>query len=101
MLLSFTTFDETQNINTTGAFRLYEDKAGNLWIAVKGRVYKYNGNTFTMFNEKDGLKNIGVQSMYEDKVGNFWFGTGAGLFLFNRKTFINVTKESNWPQRFR
>ncbi|MBK7668758.1 MAG: hypothetical protein IPJ32_16335 [Sphingobacteriaceae bacterium] len=77
---------------------MYEDKAGNIWVNVRGSVCRYNGISFTDFREKDGLTNTGVQSMYEDRAGNFWFGTGAGLFIFNGKTFYNVSKKGSWPQ---
>lgn len=72
---------------------VFEDKAGYIWISVRGAVRRYDpskmlatsGKSFIAYTDADGLNNCCVQSIYEDKAGNLWLGSGAGLFRFDKR----------------
>lgn len=104
LMKGLTHFTDKESLGGIAPLTMLEDKAGSLWFAARGGVYRYDpsaittgAKAFTIFNALDGLTNTGVQSIYQDKSGTLWFGTGAGLFRFDGKSkFINVTKNGPW-----
>jgi ligand-binding sensor domain-containing protein len=91
----FSRYSEEKGSNEVG--KLYLDKAGNLWVAVRGGVRRYSadivfsrnnmlqpGIGYTNFYTAEGLSNCCVQSIFEDRSGNVWFGSGAGLFRLDK-----------------
>ena len=81
----YTNFDRA-NINS-----VYEDRSGNIWIALFGRkVYRYNRqqNPFIWYHYVEGKKHTlwcSASMVQTDKSGNIWFG-GGGLDCYNPMT---------------
>lgn len=87
----FTNFTEQAGINNSSVTTIFEDKAGNLWVATElgsgelgedGGLWRFDaslpgghGKSFTKFTTKDGLIHNGVWCIVEDKSGNIWIGT--------------------------
>jgi signal transduction histidine kinase/ligand-binding sensor domain-containing protein len=69
-----------------GAFYLYEDLVGCLWLCRSDSISQYNRerDTFTTITPPD-LAGTNLYSMREDDAGNFWLGTDYGLVRWNRR----------------
>jgi PAS domain S-box-containing protein len=87
--------DNPQSISPGGAYTLYEDRSGNIWISIRnGGINKYDPVTgmFTRYqhdpaNPNSLSHNISAyDSIYEDSAGIFWFGTLNGLNRFDPLT---------------
>ncbi len=71
-----------------------EDRAGNLWFASAGSVFKYGGETLSKVSVMDQQSNTYVNSVLEDRNGNVWFATQyKGLIRFDGEDFSNVTQQ--------
>jgi ligand-binding sensor domain-containing protein len=61
----------TKGLRSGRFTRLYEDRAGNLWINTEGQgVTRYKDEVFTTYTTADGLPSNQVSMMYEDPAGN-------------------------------
>ncbi len=97
-----------QSISPGGAYTVYEDRSGNIWISIRnGGINKYDPLTgmFTRYqhdpNNPNSLShNISAyDSIYEDSAGIFWFGTLNGLNRFDpvTQTFKRFYHDANNP----
>lgn len=81
-------------------WKLYEDKAHNLWAGtcVSGKLYRYNRqkDVFEVFDEK--LSD--VISISEDNAGNLWAGTFNKLIKIDTKSKNHHFYHINHPVRF-
>ena len=84
---AFQHFTIRQGLPSNTALHLFEDKAGNIWIAAGGGACRYDGKTFRNFSTKDGLPNDGVNTFLEDKSGKIWMGTRGDLFQYDGTSF--------------
>jgi ligand-binding sensor domain-containing protein len=87
----FKVFDKS---NTPGLIdswisALHEDRAGTLWIVVRGAgLSRYRDGRFTAITKRDGLPDERVRTIHEDREGNLWIGTsGGGLIRFKDGRF--------------
>lgn len=91
----FKTFPEIKGLSSKDVGLIYEDKAGDIWIAAKHYgVYRYDGKRFVNFQENNGYTNNCIQSIREDKNRVLWFGFSGGLFRLNGTGFIHISKQS-------
>ena len=78
---SFTNYTRAHGLIGIGN-RIYEDRAGNIWVATDACASKFDGTTFSTFGNIKG-----VNSILEDRAGNFWFcTTGSGLYKYTGDT---------------
>ena len=72
-----------QGLPRSGAYSLFEDTKGYLWITLDGGgVARYDGKNFKNFDLSDGLPSRKVRAIFEDSKQNIWFGTTQGLCLY-------------------
>ncbi len=87
----------SKSISDNHLLRLYEDRAGNVWIGTaKGGANMYNArqNSFHLISHNRGgteiLSQNGVMSIYEE-TGKMWFGIdGGGLNVYDSATKITT-----------
>ena len=93
--------------------RVFEDKAGNIWLGGRSNkgVYRYDGKTITNYKlkeltiinesarfEKDRIvTHSWAWPQLEDKNGNIWFSNWAGTYRYDGKTFTSFTKTDGLP----
>ncbi len=96
--------------------RVFEDKAGNIWLGGRTNkgVYRYDGKTITNFElkeltiinesarfEKDRIINHSwAWPQLQDKNGNIWFSNWAGAYRYDGKTFTSFTKSDGLPGNY-
>jgi len=69
-----------------------EDSLGNVWLASKTGLSKYDGLNFITFNQQDGLPQDNIKYLSCDEEGNLWMGTdGSGIIKFSGEAFVTFT----------
>src|SRR5262245_8127013 len=61
---------------------LYEDGAGQLWVATYGGVNIFLNGTWSKAGVPTGLSNVIVRVICQDRSWAFWFGAEQGLFRY-------------------
>src|SRR5258706_340237 len=59
--------------------RVYEDRAGNIWVGTFEGLQRMHDNVFETYNSANGLSNNFVRDLLEDREGNLWIGTDRGI----------------------
>ena len=86
------------------AFKVAEDKFGDLWIATRQGLRRLNRETLKTVplstNDKNsrGIDNAWTKTVYCDRVGNIWIGTqGRGVFRYDNRdgTFTNFSHDNS------
>lgn len=83
---TFRHFTTREGLADNLVMRVYEDRAGIIWLAAGG-LTRYDGKSFQNFTTKDGLPGNSVRDIMEDKTGRLWIGTASGPCFYDGKTF--------------
>jgi signal transduction histidine kinase/ligand-binding sensor domain-containing protein/DNA-binding response OmpR family regulator len=77
--------NDPSSLDTQGeVYHVYNDKAGDLWVATDGGISRYN---YEKENFSSILKGITPIQFFEDRWNNFWVGTFFnGVIRLNRRT---------------
>jgi signal transduction histidine kinase/ligand-binding sensor domain-containing protein/DNA-binding response OmpR family regulator len=84
--------DNSNSISNNVIIDLAEDRNGNLWIATKGGLNKFNRSSGRMTRylhsefDKASLASNGVNRIAVDSAGNLWLATQDGLDYLNVKS---------------
>lgn len=95
----FTAYMKDDGLVSNFVFDLLFDSEGNLWVATKHGLNRFNleTNEIELFEKDDlgtGLSNNSVHVLHEDKSGNLWMGTKYGLNQINLESMdMNVIHE--------
>ncbi|WP_461451588.1 two-component regulator propeller domain-containing protein [Mucilaginibacter sp.] len=88
----------TNSLSNNNVLDLFEDQAGNIWIATAGGLNLYNSKThhFKVFTTKSGLPSDSIKAILEDNKGKLWVSTQNGLAEYNpnNNSFKNFTVEN-------
>ncbi len=80
-------YDSSSGLRSDGAFQIFEDSSGNIWLSTRGNSSNSNGlsmmakgsDKFTDLTERLGLEGRkSASSFAEDAAGNIWFGFYEG-----------------------
>ena len=66
------------------------DRVGNLWVATKGGLCRFDGSTFQTFTTEDGLPSNYIRCLFEDRKGHLWLGTEGGVVHFDGQLFQTI-----------
>jgi signal transduction histidine kinase/ligand-binding sensor domain-containing protein/CheY-like chemotaxis protein/HPt (histidine-containing phosphotransfer) domain-containing protein len=78
---------------------IYEDRAGNLWVATQTQgLFVIDAHGTRHLGMADGLPNDWVLAIHEDDRGDIWLGTTDGLALWRDGKVISLTR-SGGPLR--
>ena len=73
------------------------DRAGNLWVATKSGLCRFDGSTFQTFTTEDGLPSNCIRCLFEDRQGHLWFGTEGGVVHFDGQLFQTINSPHIGP----
>lgn len=66
---------------------LETDKEGNLWIACRQGLFRYDTQgRARLFTKEDGLANSLLEGLGKDKKGRIWMATGSGISSIDPRT---------------
>ncbi|HLL15871.1 MAG TPA: two-component regulator propeller domain-containing protein [Pyrinomonadaceae bacterium] len=82
----FTAYGRAEGLPTDVVIRLFEDRAGRLWITSYESLTLFDGGKFTTFNTADGGRNVYSFPFHEDEAGRVWFFNSRGLSFTNSST---------------
>ncbi len=94
---TFLHYTTRQGLPSNTALHLFEDKAGNIWIASGDGATRFDGKSFKIFTSKDGLPSGGVNTFMEDKTGKIWIGTRSDACYYDGKTFTVFKNKEGKP----
>ena len=80
----------SHGLPTNNVLKLYQDKAGYIWIATRDGLCKYDGYTIRTYRSDlhtpDLLTNNNIFSLCEDDRNRLWIGTYQGLNVLDKTT---------------
>ncbi len=84
----------TKGVRSSRFTRLYEDRAGNLWLATEnGGLTRYRGGVFRTYTTQDGLPSNYVRLMREEADGSLVMQTDAGFVRWKDEKFSRLQPE--------
>jgi ligand-binding sensor domain-containing protein len=83
----FTHYTTRHGLPSNMVMHLYEDKAGNIWMACGNGASCFDGQNFKHYTTQDGLPSNSINFFMEDKAGKIWLGTRGDMYTFDGKTF--------------
>lgn len=103
-------YTKDDGLKASGTFQIYEDKAGNIWVASRGVSSEGHGlnrllkgqERFEFFGEAHGYpKGKSASSFAEDRNGNLWitFYDGGGIVRFNGEKFEPINMSGSEPPK--
>ena len=66
------------------------DYTGNLWVATRRGLCRFDGSTFQTFTTEDGLTNDPIHCLFEDSQGHIWIGTDRGVVHYDGRFFQSI-----------
>ena len=63
---------------------------GDLWIATRGGLSGFDGNSFRTFTTADGLPSNCILCLFENARGHLWIGTDRGVAQYNGQFFQTI-----------
>ena len=100
--ISFTVFDTTNTpiLLTSRIFKLYEDRAGILWIGMeRGGIICYADGKFQLPKGLEELRDETITAIKEDSTGSLWIGTENWLFRYKDGELENISQVTKLPRR--
>lgn len=101
-------YTEKDGLKSSGAFQIFEDSAGDIWVSTRGLSPSGNGvarmrkgeTSFHVFGESEGLPaSRSPSSFAEDTYGNIWMGFyEGGLAKFDGDRFHIFTSADGLPK---
>jgi ligand-binding sensor domain-containing protein len=89
--------NQPNSLSQDGAFDIYEDQKGNIWITtISGfNLYRPQTQDFKIYRKSDGLVNDEVRGIMADELGFLWLITAKGLSKFDpqKELFENFVQE--------
>jgi ligand-binding sensor domain-containing protein len=76
---TFKEYAQAEGIGNLNISCMLQDRAGFLWLATQGALYRYDGSGFHEFSRSDGLPDNYVVALREDVLGHIWAGTEEGI----------------------
>ena len=73
------------------------DRTGNLWVATKSGLSRFDGSTFQNFTTEDGLPSNRIRCLLEDRQGHLWIGTDEGVAHYDGQLFQTINSPHIGP----
>lgn len=82
--------DSVESVSANIITDIYEDRAGNMWIATRDgiRMYDRSSRRVKKYGAPEGLPGNVTFQIQEDEAGNMWISTSEGLASLNPSTGV-------------
>ena len=81
--------------------RLFEDRAGNIWVASDGGLSKYEGGHFHSLPERQDVPGRSIYGIAEDETGAWWIVTRTGVLRLPPGEADRALADSAYRIRYR
>ena len=98
---SFRTFGNAEGLTNLAVRKVYQDRAGFLWVSTENGIFRYDGDRFEAFGPAQGLPETSGAALGEAPDGSLLIGGSFGLYQLrgNRFEKLAVTfKTVSWAQ---
>lgn len=76
---------------------IIQDRAGDMWFAAEGRVYRFDGEELSTVSIMDEASATHVNEILQDEMGRIWFATNEkGVILLEGDQLVDMTGELGW-----
>ena len=69
---------------------LIKDHHGNLWVATRSGLSRFDGSVFQTFTTEEGLPSNRIHCLFEDSQGHLWLGTDGGVTHYDGQLFQTI-----------
>ena len=90
---SFKQYGQDEGLNNLDVYCMMQDRAGFLWVATEGGLYRYDGHAFRAYTTAQGLPSAQVTALHQTADGVIWAGTSEGLARLAGDLFEKVPAE--------
>ncbi len=85
---NFRSWNIDQGLPQSQVNDVIQDQKGQLWLATRGGVSRFDGENFYTYTKHQGLGSNNIKSLLQDSKGQIWIGTyDRGLSSFNGSKF--------------
>ncbi|WP_439881301.1 two-component regulator propeller domain-containing protein [Pontibacter sp. MBLB2868] len=75
-----------------------QDHDGQLWVATRGGISRFNGKDFITYTKEEGLSSNNVSCLFQDSRNNIWIGsTDHGLTRYTGRSFFRYDQKEALP----
>jgi signal transduction histidine kinase/ligand-binding sensor domain-containing protein/CheY-like chemotaxis protein len=92
---SFKQYGQDEGLANLDVRCLMQDRAGFLWVATDGGLFRYDGHSFRAYGIEQGLPSVQVNAIHQTPDGVIWAGTSGGLARLHGETFEKVITGSS------
>ena len=85
-----TLFNSTQNLSSSYAKHVYQDRQGFIWVSTDMGLNRYDGYSFQTYTTEDGLPTDNIICVIQDKNNLIYVGTQSGLFVKKQGQFQSI-----------
>jgi diguanylate cyclase (GGDEF)-like protein len=90
---SFRTFGISDGLGNLVIHRIYQDRAGFLWVSTENGIYRYDGDRFEPFGKEQGIPSNSGAGFGEAPDGSLLTGGAFGLFHLEGNRFVEINGE--------
>ncbi|MGD0830580.1 MAG: EAL domain-containing protein [Terracidiphilus sp.] len=98
---SFRTLGSAEGLDNLEVRKIYQDRAGFLWVSTENGIYRYDGERFEIFGPARGMPLANGVALGEAPDGSLLAGGDFGLFRLHDNHFERVSgafKRVEWRQ---
>jgi len=98
---SFRSFGVSDGLNNLAVRRIYQDRAGFLWVSTENGIFRYDGERFESFGPAQGIPPTSSAAFGEAPDGSLLAGGDFGLYQLSGNRFKKVPADFstiNWAQ---
>ncbi len=98
---SFRSLGTAEGLNNLAILRIYQDRAGFLWVSTEDGIFRYDGDRFEAFAADQGLPSNFGMAFGEAPDGSLLTGGDVGLYRLSGSHFEKLAADFNtisWAQ---
>ena len=88
---TFRLYGHAEGLENLTANEFLRDRAGCLWIATEGGLYRYSGTSMREITRAEGVASSFVHKIFEDSNGVVFISSAAGLQRWTGSRMVTVT----------